>query len=47
MLGLKWTGLLAIVTGLVTALLNLLCSFCLVRSLLYLRDERRKIAYTR
>ena len=46
-LGLKWTGLVAGMVGLVTALLNLIASFCLVRSLLYLRNERRRLAYTR
>ena len=46
-LGLRYTGLVAGMVGLVTALLNVIASFCLLRGLLYLRNERRRLAYTR
>ena len=45
--GLKWAELIASPVCLMSSLLNVFCSVLLLRSLLYLRDERRKLAYTR
>ena len=44
---LPWLGLVAAGVGVATALLNFLCSICLIRGLVHLRSERHKLSQTR